>query len=344
MSKLPTNEPQRTPFWDETLHSLRHYWPPASWLDVGVVVGCSGGADSVALLRAVGELRKRSAQARGFLIAAHFNHALRGNESDHDAAFVGELAGQLQVRFESARGDGQITDEANLRTERLQFLIDTAKTAGARYIAVAHTVDDNVETVLHHLMRGTGPAGIAGISPTRPLEQDLVLVRPLLSMRRSTLRAGLREIGQAWREDSSNRNTDYRRNWIRRQLIPQIQSQFPQAVEAIGRAIESQQQWRTTIDRQARRWLDSHLISHSPVTIQRDSQTDQAIIIAALQRLWDQQFWPRKNMAQFHWHELANLIQLDRGHSLTLPAAVRARTEGDRVTIDRQSSSARDLP
>ncbi len=332
-SKLPMNKPHPALAWDEILAILTACWPTGRWSDVGVLVGCSGGADSVALLCALAQQRQCQSPPRGFLAVAHFNHRLRGAESDRDQAFVRDLAQQLDIDFESECGDGSASDEATLRDQRLQFLLATAKRKGARYIAIAHTVDDNVETVLHHLMRGTGPSGLAGIAANRALDDDFVLIRPLLSAKREQLRQGLREIGQPWREDSSNANTEYRRNWIRNQLIPMIESQYPEAVDAIARALEGQRLWRQTIDRQASRWLSEHVLITSEVRIRRDSAADPAIVIAALQQLWDQQNWPRAEMARPQWTRLATSVVGNEPERYSLPSAIEVVAENDHLRI-----------
>ena len=168
--------------WEHLLTRIAAAWPPRRWRDVGVVVGCSGGADSVGLLIALNQLRQSEAEGqpppRGFLIAAHFNHGLRGDESDGDELFVRDLAAQFKIRSATEHTTETNRDEASMRQERLRFLQQTADAAGARYIVLGHTADDNVETVLHQLMRGTGPAGLAGIGSPRSVGQDLVLVRP----------------------------------------------------------------------------------------------------------------------------------------------------------------------
>lgn len=334
----PPDAPDRDDFWDQVLVTLSESWPPDRWCDVGVVVGCSGGADSVALLRAVAQIRWRHPKASGFLIAAHFNHGLRGAESDADEQFVRQLANGLDLPFEAGRGNGIFCDEATLRDQRQTFLLSSAKKHGARYVALAHTIDDNVETVLHHLMRGTGPRGIAGIAPVRSFDDDFVLVRPLLSVRREALRQGLGEIAQEWREDSSNTNTDYRRNWIRGELIPLIESQYPEAVDAMGRLILGQRDWRSTIDGQAERWLSEHLVAAANVMLTKDPQGDTTIIIAALQQLWDKQNWPRQEMGRPQWSRLAATIQdaSTQGpqcERYSLPSAIDVSADEDHVTI-----------
>lgn len=340
MSKLPVNELPISTVWDQILATLAECWAPNQWAEVGVVIACSGGADSVALLRAVAQLRTGQSDASGFLVAAHFNHGLRDKESDGDEAFVRQLAEQLGIPVETERGDGNASDEATLRDQRQQFLLSTAKKRGARYVAVAHTIDDNVETVLHHLMRGTGPRGIAGIAPKRSLADDFVLVRPLLSLKRDRLRTGLREIGQSWREDSSNANTDYSRNWIRSVLIPMIESQYPHAVNAVGRAIEGQWRWRETIDQQAEAWLSEHLISATDAMLSRDSNSDMTIVVAALQLLWDQKGWPRQEMSRPQWTRLATTILGRDPERYSLPSAIDVSAGKEYVRITESESGS----
>lgn len=321
--------------WETSVQAVASQWPPGQWCDLGVLIGCSGGADSVALVRALAALRERYSAPRGTLILAHFHHGLRGAEADADQEFVGRLAGQLGIRWLTARGTGGSRDEASLRRERLRFLTDVAHDSGARFVALGHTLDDNVETMLHHLMRGSGPSGLAAMPPARSLGEDLVLIRPLLSLRRDTLRTGLRGIGQPWREDSSNLSSDYRRNWIRAELVPLMESAYPQAVAAIGRAIAGQQQWRAVIDRAARDWLQQHQQSASPVSLRIDRQGERAVIIAALQAIWDQQRWPRQPMTYQHWAALADLVTQTRRQPITLPGNLSARVGGGLVVLSR---------
>jgi len=156
-------------------------WPPERWADVTVLVAVSGGADSVALLRALLAVRQ---PGRGRLVAAHLNHQLRGEHSDADAAFVADLCWRLGVecRTESIAvaqtirgGEGL---EAAARRARYRFLAATAADIGARYVAVGHTADDQVETILHRIIRGTGMAGLAGIPQLRPLVLPLAARQP----------------------------------------------------------------------------------------------------------------------------------------------------------------------
>jgi len=194
---------------------------------VGVAV--SGGADSVALLRLLHRLR----DDLGITLAVvHFDHALRGVESETDAAFVAELARVLNLEFLAAREDvgaeaarqGWNLEDAGRRL-RYAFFERVIGEGAVTHIAVAHTADDQAETLLAHVIRGTGPTGLAGIYPVAG-----AIVRPLLGTRREILREYLRANGQTWREDSTNRDLQRTRARIREQLLPVLERDFSGAI------------------------------------------------------------------------------------------------------------------
>jgi len=217
---------------------------------VGVAV--SGGADSVALLRLLHGLRKRLGIA---LVVVHFDHRLRGAESEADAEFVAELARELKLEFVADREDvaaaaarhkWNIEDAA--RRLRYAFLERVVREGTAARIAVAHTADDQAETVLAHLLRGTGPAGLAGIYPVAG-----TIVRPLLWCRRERLRKYLRDLGQDWREDTTNRDVQRTRARIREQLLPLLERDFsPEIPSRLGRIArfsrEEEQFWTAIVE------------------------------------------------------------------------------------------------
>jgi tRNA(Ile)-lysidine synthase len=202
---------------------------------VGAAV--SAGADSVALLRLLLELRKELGIV---LSVVHFNHKLRGAESDADEQFVVGLAQQnnLEVHGESGDVDGfaaekHLSLEAAGREMRYGYfsrLLD----GGLDRIATAHTLDDQAETVLLKLVRGAGTRGMAGIYSLLPVHgsqfSGKTIVRPLLGTRRSELEAYLRELGQRWREDSSNRDLRHSRNRVRHGIMPRLERHLNPAV------------------------------------------------------------------------------------------------------------------
>ncbi len=202
----------------------------ATRMPPSVVVGLSGGADSVSLLDALASLRRR----RGFrVIAAHLDHGLRAG-SAADAAFCEELcrsldvpirAGKADVRARASRERGGIEQAG--RRERYAFLRRVKDEEGAFAIAVAHTRDDQAETLLLRLLRGAGATGLAGM---RPRTRDVL--RPLLAVSRSEVLAHLRERGLGFRDDPSNADLVHRRNRVRHELIPYLEERFNPKVRA----------------------------------------------------------------------------------------------------------------
>ena len=202
---------------------------------VGIAV--SGGADSVALLRLLLKLR----DDLGIVLAVvHVNHKLRGHESDEDEQFVRELAAAhgLELYCQTARVPPGVSPawplpagiEAEARRLRYQFFTDLMLSRRVSTVATAHTLDDQAETVLLRIFRGTGIRGLAGIHPRLPLQTTGGIagevVRPLLTVRREELRSFLSSLQQTWREDSSNDDESFRRNRVRRTLLPAIVQEF----------------------------------------------------------------------------------------------------------------------
>lgn len=191
-------------------------------------LGVSGGADSVAMLRIFAELQAKLGIAISIL---HFHHGLRGADADEDQSFVQALASQFQFAFIAGRAD--VAGEAKLRGRnvedaarrmRYEFFNSAAELHGLNRVAVAHTADDQAETVLSHMLRGSGVTGLAGIYPAAGK-----MIRPLLESSREDLRDYLRGTGQTWREDLTNQDTSRVRARIRHQLIPLLLRDFDSA-------------------------------------------------------------------------------------------------------------------
>jgi len=194
-----------------------------------VGVGVSGGADSVALLLLLLELR----DALGIVVSvAHLNHKLRGAASDADEKFVRQLAAKHGLEFHGESvdvGARAKREKANVedagRRARHEFFAKLVAEGKVDLVAVAHTADDQAETVLAHILRGTGLAGLGGIHP-----QAKCVVRPLLGVRRAELRAYLRSKKQKWREDVTNLDTTRMRARIRKKLLPLLEKEFQSGV------------------------------------------------------------------------------------------------------------------
>lgn len=192
-----------------------------------VICALSGGADSVALLWSLYLLREKWELT---LSAAHFNHGLRGEESDRDEAFVRQLCQRLEIPLTVGRGEiipqGRGVEDA-ARRARYAFLESLA--AGA-VIATAHTADDNAETVLLHLLRGAGLRGLGGIAPKRGR-----IIRPMLTVTRQEVEEFLAQWSLRHVEDSSNRGSDFLRNRLRQQVMPVLQQENPRFSRNCGR-------------------------------------------------------------------------------------------------------------
>lgn len=207
------------------VQQIQNTWSESTWGNTRILLAVSGGADSVALLRALHQIAGDCRR----LDVAHFNHGWRGLESDGDEAFVRELCTLLGARIHVGRVENGLdvaNSEEAAREQRYAFLESTAYRVGARYVVTAHTASDRVETMLHHLFRGTGLAGARSIRFQRPLGKELILVRPMLHLGRDAVLDFLKGIGQAYREDSSNRDETYRRNFIRRTVLPSLREQY----------------------------------------------------------------------------------------------------------------------
>ena len=177
-----------------------------------VLCAVSGGADSMYLLCRMLEL----AGERDFtVLCAHFNHCQRGAESDRDESFVRDFCLSANVPFFSGRLEESVRSEQQLRNARYAFLRKTAREQACRWILTAHTADDQLETQLLNLARGTGLRGLGGIPAVREN-----LLRPMLHVTRAEVVDWLREHGISYVEDSSNRSNDYARNRIRHEAVP----------------------------------------------------------------------------------------------------------------------------
>lgn len=249
-------------------------------VDARLVVAVSGGADSMALLQGLVALNQEF-DFRLDLHVAHLNHSLRDNESDDDAAFVEAAADSLDLPRtieSSAVGDlagrekGSIEEVA--RRERYALFERACLAHGARHVAVAHHADDNIETVLHRILRGTGLRGVGGIPMSRRIHgrSDISVVRPLLEMRRHEIRRYVADEGIAYRDDSTNAGLDTTRNKIRNSLLPRIETDInPQVGEALLRLAE-QARWAEQYIRQTVQKTFETLII---------SRTDQELVLNA---------------------------------------------------------------
>lgn len=198
----------------------------------GLLLAVSGGADSTAMAVVLSELKK-SGRICCQLAIAHLNHQLRGAASDADEAFVGQLADQLGIPFYCQRlevkafaAQRKLSVETAGRLLRIEALKQLASRADVDAIATAHQADDQIETLLHRLLRGTALRGLCGIWPQNKLA-GMRFIRPMLAVHRAEIEDYLNACGISWQVDHTNKTLDFTRNRIRHQLLPYLKNQAP---------------------------------------------------------------------------------------------------------------------
>jgi tRNA(Ile)-lysidine synthase len=196
-----------------------------------LVLAVSGGADSTALLHVMADL-KSTGLLQADLLCVHVNHQLRGSQSDLDQEFVVAQSKKLGLEIVVKKADvrkvsenEKISIETAARQLRIELLLDIAKEVGAAWIATGHHMDDNAETVLHRLLRGTGIRGLCGVWPERVFAEGISFARPLLKVTRKQILAYLNSKHLSWREDATNADCIYKRNFIRHRLQPALQAE-----------------------------------------------------------------------------------------------------------------------
>ena len=222
-----------------------------------VAIAVSGGADSVALLRVLLQLR----DGLGIVISvAHFHHGIRGAEADADEAFVADLAGTHNLEFHVDRGEvpaharnSNVSLETAARNLRYEFFARVLREQRADCIATAHSLDDQAETVLMKALRGAGSRGLSGIFPEHRLDMGKI-VRPLLGVNRGELRDYLRTLNQEWREDATNNDLSLARNRLRARVLPMLREEVnPSVDQALAHLAEiargEEQYWNEQISR-----------------------------------------------------------------------------------------------
>ncbi len=233
----------------------------------GVVVAVSGGPDSVALLKLLYDINQSKGQDWK-LYVAHLNHMLRGEESERDEGFAAELASSLGMNFHSKKVDvrqeaqrTRSTIEEAARRARYSFFEEMAKEFGISVVAVGHTADDNAETVLHRIIRGTGLAGLAGIPPVREISSGskIMLIRPLIHTWRQEILDYLAEKGMSYRIDSSNLQASHLRNRIRLEVLPSLEKCNPKVKESLVRLADTVGREYAILEEEAKGIVDNYL-------------------------------------------------------------------------------------
>jgi tRNA(Ile)-lysidine synthase len=310
-----------------------------------MTVAVSGGPDSVAMLRAIVSVRPGQT-----LVVAHLNHQLRGDESDADEAFVRKLQEQISADLRppamlrvkrcnvaELAGEAGTNLEATARRLRYDWLSEVAVETSSRWIATGHTADDQAETVLHHLLRGTGLRGLRGIAAMRELGPGASVIRPLLDVSRAEVERFLAGIGQQSREDCSNQDLRYTRNRIRHSLLPLLEEQYNPAIRTIlGRLAEQASNVFADLESKASALLHSAELPPAGrlrILDRRNLVSAPSLVVReALHLLWEREGWPLAEMDFDHWRTLEKVC---RGQltAADFPDGIQARYRENVVQI-----------
>lgn len=305
------------------LERVRRFIETEALLSPGqhVVVGVSGGVDSMVLLEVLRRLGYRP-------LVAHLNYRLRGADSEADEALVRQFCHQYRLPLRVARIDlkartGGRALQAAARRVRYAFFRQLAQKEGIDVVAVAHHRDDQAETLLLHLMRGSGLEGLLGMRPKRQLGQNgmVWLVRPLLPMSRAEIEAWARAEKIPWREDVSNARLQYRRAWIRHEVLPLLaRHSSPSVAERLAHTAallrayydstflpDLQRRWREVAD-ESIHGLRLELLGRQPLVWQ------QRLILEALRR-----WFPGAPQRRQVVRQVRKLMQTQPGRRLELP-------------------------
>lgn len=325
----------------EFLAALAAGLPTHGFWSARAVVGVSGGADSVALLLGLHSLAAGQGTLPRLLVA-HARHDLR-EEAAADATFVTDLADRLGIPCivrdlrcrdpDDVRGEGI---EGRARRLRQEFFTDVAHQHGGRFVVVAHTADDQAETILHRSLRGTGLAGFAGMASARELSDGVAIVRPLLAVPRSVVRAYLASRGQSWVEDATNTDVRYARNFLRHEILARCESgPYPAAATAIVRLGSQAAAVAGALRSAAEYLLEAHTQRQADGAIGLQTRKlaglDRHLLAELFVALWHREGWPQRDMTARHYSQLATMAVASAEGSasappaIDLPGGVRAR-------------------
>jgi tRNA(Ile)-lysidine synthase len=305
-----------------------------------ILLAVSGGADSVAMLR--GMLWFRDTMKLN-LHAAHLNHNLRGDKSLKDVAWLQALCKKLEIPLivgsedvaSIAESRAQGTEEA-ARQARYAFLEQTAEKQHCSRVAVAHTAGDQAETILHHVLRGTGISGLRGMPRCRSLSNGIFLVRPMLDICRPDIESYLFQLNQDFRRDETNLDETFTRNRIRNSLLPLLTRDYNlQVSDALRRLGQQATEVQETLEYVAGNLLMQAVEDKNETTcrLNCDLLSDQPrhLIRECFTLLWRELQWPRQRMGFAEWDHLAGLVL--NGGTLTFPGNIQARRRGKLLVL-----------
>ncbi len=343
---LPTAQTGALTMTDEhhDLHAferrLGQDWQVADWSDLSVLVAVSGGPDSVALLRALVKLRSK-VTGKGTIHVGHFNHRWRAAASDQDEQSVRDLCERLAIRCHVGSTSSTEKKEEVARSQRYDFLRATAEAVGARYLVVAHNANDQAETILHRILRGTALRGLSGIPARRTLGEAVTLCRPMLWATREVVVDYLSDIGQPYRVDESNQDVCFTRNRIRHELLPQLAQEYNvNVVESLTRLGQVASEANQIIDVEVQKRLKESVRLQNDKSVELDRATllklPKHLLKNLFVALWKEQGWPEQSMGFEQWERLVEATRTKA--TINLPGKTRITTLGDVIRLIRFES------
>ena len=300
-----------------------------------ILLGLSGGADSSALLIMLAEYAK---QVGSRIYAAHLNHGIRGDEADRDEQFCKELCSRVGVEFFSKKLDipsiasasGESVETA-ARNARYDFFYKIMKEMGIKILATAHNADDNLETLLFNIARGTGLGGLCGIPESRPMG-DCVVIRPILTMEKEEIISFCKSNGISFVTDSTNADNEYTRNKIRNRIIPILKEINPSAVRNASRMTESLKDDSLCLQSMAD-WFVEELGGNYSIELEKLCGSPSSIVNRALIRLYDE-ITGGRSLEATHINAIKELARKGVPHSsISLPNGIEARVENGRLCL-----------
>ena len=303
----------------------------------GIIVGFSGGADSVALLHFLAE----KCAFRENVTAFHVNHMLRGSDSESDEAFCRDFCLAHGIAFECARINiaeisGGSAVEETARIERYAALCGCAAKKGARYIALAHTETDNAETLIFNIVRGSGIKGACGIPPSRPCG-DFVIIRPLISCTREETEKYCRENGLDFVTDKTNFDTHYTRNFIRHEILPLLRRINPAAEDSIGNFCALASRDSDFIEKEADGFFAA-LANKNTAGIAALLSLHEAVRTRVIARMYEAAGGERAQSC--HVNAVCGLLCGNTGDKTELPHGIFAVVTGDELTFMKKEDFA----
>lgn len=311
-----------------------------------VIVGVSGGADSVCLLFLLSEFRKKVPFA---LRAVHLNHRIRGEEARRDGQFVKLLCEKLQVPLTLKSMDvpllakkWKMSEEEAGREARYQIFFETAKETGGK-IAVAHHREDNAETVLLNLIRGSGIRGLSGMSPVSE-RSGVTILRPLLFQSREEIERFLKENRIPFCEDRTNLDPAYARNAVRLKILPELKRLNGQAVRHISQTAGMLREIEDFLERETEKAFQETVFDREGETVLRIVpllEKETVIQKRVVLRAAAQAAGSRKDLSSRHVSAILKLASLQSGRSTDLPYGLSARRQYDEICIRKTENLPR---